>query len=75
MYSGIGGVGSVAILSRRTSLNTPHTLALFVVHRLQSSTTMTTFTKVSDEETLIIHVDADRKLSKIDPMIYGGFTE
>ncbi|KLU92729.1 alpha-N-arabinofuranosidase C [Magnaporthiopsis poae ATCC 64411] len=36
---------------------------------------MTTFTKVSDEETPIIHVDADRKLSKIDPMIYGGFTE
>ncbi|EJT74074.1 alpha-N-arabinofuranosidase C [Gaeumannomyces tritici R3-111a-1] len=36
---------------------------------------MTTFTKVSDEETPIIHVDADRKISKIDRMIYGGFTE
>lgn len=36
---------------------------------------MTTFTRVSEKDTPVIHVDVDRKLSKIDPMIYGGFTE
>lgn len=36
---------------------------------------MTTFTKVSDGEKPLIEVDAEKKLSKIDPMTYGGFTE
>lgn len=36
---------------------------------------MTTFTKTSDDEPAVIKVDVTRKLSKIDPMIYGGFTE
>lgn len=36
---------------------------------------MTTFTKVADTEIPVIEVDAAKKLSKIDPMIYGGFTE
>lgn len=36
---------------------------------------MTTFTKVSDSEKPLIEVDAEKKLSKIDPMTYGGFTE
>jgi hypothetical protein len=36
---------------------------------------MTTFTKVSDSEQPLIEVDGEKKLSKIDPMTYGGFTE
>ena len=36
---------------------------------------MTTFTRISDNEVPVIEVNPDRKLSKIDPMIYGGFTE
>lgn len=36
---------------------------------------MTTFTKVLDSEKPLIEVDAEKKLSKIDPMTYGGFTE
>lgn len=37
--------------------------------------TMTTFTKLPDGEQPLIEVDAGKKLSKIDDMIYGGFTE
>lgn len=36
---------------------------------------MTTFTKVSDSEKPLIEVDVEKKLSKIDPLIYGHFTE
>lgn len=36
---------------------------------------MTTFTKLGAGETPLIEVDARKKLSKIDPMTYGGFTE
>jgi alpha-N-arabinofuranosidase len=36
---------------------------------------MTTFTRIPEEETPVIDVDASRRLSKIDPMTYGGFTE
>ncbi|KAF3071208.1 putative alpha-L-arabinofuranosidase C [Daldinia childiae] len=36
---------------------------------------MTTFTKITGDETPLIEVDAAKRLSKIDPMIYGGFTE
>ncbi|KAI4870645.1 glycoside hydrolase family 51 protein [Hypoxylon rubiginosum] len=36
---------------------------------------MTTFTKIAGDETPLIEVDAAKRLSKIDPMIYGGFTE
>ncbi|KAK7921191.1 hypothetical protein PG985_009213 [Apiospora marii] len=36
---------------------------------------MTTFTKLGAGETPLIEVDARKKLSKVDPMIYGGFTE
>lgn len=36
---------------------------------------MTTFTKISEGEKPLIEVDAGKKLSKIDPMTYGGFTE
>ncbi|KAI1318740.1 glycoside hydrolase superfamily [Xylariaceae sp. FL0255] len=36
---------------------------------------MTTFTKIHGDETPLIEVDAAKRLSKIDPMIYGGFTE
>ncbi|KAB5586024.1 alpha-N-arabinofuranosidase [Coniochaeta sp. 2T2.1] len=36
---------------------------------------MATFTKIPDEETPVIDVDVSRRLSKIDPMTYGGFTE
>lgn len=36
---------------------------------------MTTFTKVSDGDKPLIEVDAEKKLSKVDPMTYGGFTE
>lgn len=36
---------------------------------------MTTFTKLADGDTPVIDVDAGKKLSKIDPMVYGGFTE
>ncbi|ORY55071.1 Arabinosidase C [Pseudomassariella vexata] len=36
---------------------------------------MTTFTKLAAGETPLIEVDARKKLSKIDPMTYGGFTE
>lgn len=35
----------------------------------------TTFMRVSDSETPVIEVDSEKKLSRIDPMIYGGFTE
>lgn len=36
---------------------------------------MTTFTKLGAGETPLIEVDARKKLSKVDPMTYGGFTE
>ncbi|KAI5928067.1 glycoside hydrolase superfamily [Camillea tinctor] len=36
---------------------------------------MTTFTKLASGETPLIEVDANKRLSKIDPMTYGGFTE
>ncbi|KAI1804536.1 glycoside hydrolase family 51 protein [Daldinia bambusicola] len=36
---------------------------------------MTTFTKITGDETPLIEVDAAKRLSKIDPMTYGGFTE
>ncbi|KAF3765892.1 family 51 glycoside hydrolase [Cryphonectria parasitica EP155] len=36
---------------------------------------MTTFTKLPDGEQALLEVDAGKRLSKIDPMIYGGFTE
>lgn len=36
---------------------------------------MTTFTKLADGEQPLVEVDAGKKLSKIDDMIYGGFTE
>lgn len=36
---------------------------------------MTTFTKLSDGEKPVIEVDAGKKLSKVDDMVYGGFTE
>lgn len=39
------------------------------------SANMTTFTKLSDEETPTISIHASRRLSKINPNIYSGFTE
>ncbi|KAI9643988.1 hypothetical protein NHQ30_007340 [Ciborinia camelliae] len=36
---------------------------------------MTTFTRIPDGETPSINVDVSRRLSKINPMIYGGFME
>lgn len=36
---------------------------------------MTTFTKIRGNETPLIEVDAAKRLSEIDPMTYGGFTE
>lgn len=36
---------------------------------------MTTFTKIPEGEKPFIEVDAAKRLSKIDPMTYGGFTE
>ncbi|KAI6092872.1 glycoside hydrolase family 51 protein [Hypoxylon rubiginosum] len=36
---------------------------------------MTTFTKIIGDESPFIEVDASKRLSKIDPMTYGGFTE
>jgi alpha-N-arabinofuranosidase len=36
---------------------------------------MATFTRIPDDETPAIDVDVSRRLSKIDPMTYGGFTE
>lgn len=37
---------------------------------------MTTFTKsTAAGETPLVEVDPSKRLSKIDPMIYGGFTE
>ncbi|KAI1344037.1 glycoside hydrolase family 51 protein [Xylariaceae sp. FL0016] len=36
---------------------------------------MTTFTKSIGDETPRIEVDAGKRISKIDPMTYGGFTE
>jgi hypothetical protein len=36
---------------------------------------MTTFTRIRGDETPLIEVDAAKRLSKIDPMTYGGFTE
>jgi len=36
---------------------------------------MTTFTRISEEETPSINVDVNRRLSKIDSNIYGGFME
>ncbi|KAI1815707.1 glycoside hydrolase superfamily [Poronia punctata] len=36
---------------------------------------MTTFTKIRENETALIEIDAAKRLSKIDPMTYGGFTE
>lgn len=36
---------------------------------------MTTFTKLRDGEKPFLEVDAAKKLSKVDDMTYGGFTE
>ena len=36
---------------------------------------MTTFTRISDDETPVVEINIDRKLFPIDRMIYGGFTE
>ncbi|OJJ49639.1 hypothetical protein ASPZODRAFT_128133 [Penicilliopsis zonata CBS 506.65] len=36
---------------------------------------MTTFTKLSDAETPVVSIDPARRLSKINPNIYSGFTE
>lgn len=36
---------------------------------------MTTFTKITGAETPLVEVDPSKRLSKIDPMTYGGFTE
>lgn len=36
---------------------------------------MTTYTKVSDSDKPLIEIDAGKKLSKVDPMTYGGFIE
>jgi alpha-N-arabinofuranosidase len=36
---------------------------------------MTTFTKIRRDESPLIEVDAAKRLSEIDPMTYGGFTE
>lgn len=36
---------------------------------------MATFTKLPDGEKPLIEVDAAKKLSKVDDMTYGGFTE
>jgi len=38
-------------------------------------TKMTTFTRINEDETPSITVDESRRLSKIDPNIYGGFME
>jgi hypothetical protein len=36
---------------------------------------MTTYTALPEHEMSVIEVDPAKILSKIDPMIYGGFTE
>ncbi|KAI0479193.1 glycoside hydrolase family 51 protein [Xylariaceae sp. FL0804] len=36
---------------------------------------MTTFTKIQGNETPLVEVDAAKRISRIDPMTYGGFTE
>ncbi|KAI0392537.1 glycoside hydrolase superfamily [Xylariaceae sp. FL0594] len=36
---------------------------------------MTTFTRIRGDESPLIEVDPAKRLSKIDPMTYGGFTE
>ena len=36
---------------------------------------MTTFTRVADTDVPVVEIDAEKKLSQIDPMTYGGFTE
>lgn len=36
---------------------------------------MTTFTRLSDQDTPVISVHPTRRISKINPNIYAGFTE
>ncbi|KAL1862076.1 hypothetical protein Plec18167_001143 [Paecilomyces lecythidis] len=36
---------------------------------------MTTFTKTADDETPVISIDAHKRISRINPNIYSGFTE
>lgn len=36
---------------------------------------MTTFTKLDEQETPVISVHPSRKISKVNPNIYAGFTE
>lgn len=36
---------------------------------------MATFTKLDDQETPVISVHPSRRISKINPNIYAGFTE
>jgi hypothetical protein len=36
---------------------------------------MTTFTKLGDQDTPVISVHPSRRISKINPNIYAGFTE
>lgn len=37
--------------------------------------TMTTFTKLPEGEKPFVEVDAGKKLSRVNPLVYGGFTE
>lgn len=37
--------------------------------------TMASFTKSTADQAPLIHVDATKKLSKVNPNTYGGFTE
>lgn len=37
--------------------------------------TMACFTKSTADQAPLIHVDATKKLSKVNPNTYGGFTE
>jgi alpha-N-arabinofuranosidase len=36
---------------------------------------MTTFTKIPEDQTPCISIDVSRRVAKINPNIYGGFTE
>jgi hypothetical protein len=50
-------------------------LAIDACDACDSSCTMATFTRISDEETPSITIHPDHKISKINDNIYGGFTE
>ena len=56
-------------------LHLKHLTLLFCDQIHPSTAIMTTFTRIPEDQTPCISIDVSRRLAKINPNIYGGFTE